>query len=90
MNCWRSSLKNISIRKQCLKYLFTWHGGETLMRPLAFYKQAMELQKKYANGRTIDNCIQTNGTLLTDEWCRVLQREQLAGGRIYRRAAGVS
>ena len=40
------------------------------MRPLSFYKRAMELQKKYANGRTIDNCIQTNGTLLTDEWCR--------------------
>ena len=50
--------------------LFTWHGGETLMRPLSFYKRAMELQKKYANGRTIDNCIQTNGTLLTDEWCQ--------------------
>ena len=31
------------------------------------------MQKKYANGRTIDNCIQTNGTLLTDEWCRFLQ-----------------
>ncbi len=28
--------------------LFTWHGGETLMRPLSFYKKAMELQKKYA------------------------------------------
>ena len=39
------------------------------MRPLSFYKKAMELQKKYARGRTIDNCIQTNGTLLTDEWC---------------------
>ena len=25
--------------------LFTWHGGETLMRPLSFYKKAMELQK---------------------------------------------
>ena len=49
--------------------LFTWHGGETLMRPLSFYKKAMELQKKYARGRSIDNCIQTNGTLLTDEWC---------------------
>jgi len=49
--------------------LFTWHGGETLMRPLSFYKKAMELQKKYACGRTIDNCIQTNGTMLTDEWC---------------------
>ena len=47
--------------------LFTWHGGETLMRPLAFYKRAMELQQKYAHGRTICNCIQTNGTLLTDE-----------------------
>ncbi|MDD4608649.1 MAG: anaerobic sulfatase-maturation protein [Bacteroidaceae bacterium] len=49
--------------------LFTWHGGEPLMRPLSFYKKAMELQKKYAQGRTIDNCIQTNGTMLTDEWC---------------------
>ena len=50
--------------------LFTWHGGETLMRPLSFYRRAMELQRQYAGGRTIDNCIQTNGTLLTDEWCR--------------------
>lgn len=50
--------------------LFTWHGGETLMRPLPFYKKALELQKKYARGRTISNCIQTNGTLLTDEWCK--------------------
>lgn len=53
--------------------LFTWHGGETMLRPLAFYKKAMELQRKYANGRQIDNCIQTNGTLLTDEWCRFLR-----------------
>lgn len=50
--------------------LFTWHGGETLMRPLSFYQKAMDLQRKYAQGRMIDNCIQTNGTLLTDEWCR--------------------
>lgn len=50
--------------------LFTWHGGETLMRPLDFYKKAIALQKKYGRGRIIDNCIQTNGTLLTDDWCR--------------------
>ena len=31
--------------------LFTWHGGETMMRPLSFYKRAIELQKKYANGK---------------------------------------
>ena len=53
--------------------LFTWHGGETFMRPLAFYRRAVELQRKYARGRRIDNCIQTNGTLLTDEWCRFLR-----------------
>lgn len=52
--------------------LFTWHGGEPLLRPLSFYKKAVELQKKYANGKMIDNCIQTNGTLLTEEWCRFL------------------
>lgn len=50
--------------------LFTWHGGETLMRPLSFYKRAMQVQQRYARGRRIDNCIQTNGTLLNDEWCK--------------------
>lgn len=48
---------------------FTWHGGEPLMRPLSFYRKAVALQEKYAFGRQIDNTIQTNGTLLTDEWC---------------------
>ncbi|NDW12663.1 anaerobic sulfatase-maturation protein [Bacteroides sp. 214] len=50
--------------------LFTWHGGEALMRPVSFYKQAIALQKRYGRGRQIENCIQTNGTLLNDEWCR--------------------
>ena len=49
--------------------LFTWHGGEPLMHSIDFYKKALALQKKYAHGKQIDNVIQTNGTLLTDEWC---------------------
>ena len=53
--------------------LFTWHGGETMLRPLSFYREAMRLQRKYANGHIIDNCIQTNGTLLNDEWCEFLK-----------------
>ena len=50
--------------------LFTWHGGETLMRPLDFYQKVVKLQAQYGRGRVIENSIQTNGTLLTDSWCR--------------------
>ena len=49
--------------------LFTWHGGEPLLRSIDFYRKVLSLQQKYAGGRRIDNVIQTNGTLLTDEWC---------------------
>lgn len=60
--------------------LFTWHGGETLMRPIAFYQKALGLQRKYAYDRQIDNCIQTNGTLLTDEWCKFFKENNFLVG----------
>lgn len=60
--------------------LFTWHGGETLMRPISFYKRALELQRIYGRGRQIDNCIQTNGTLLNDEWCQFFKENNFLVG----------
>ncbi len=54
--------------------VFNWHGGEAMMRPLSFYRRVVELQQRYAGGCRIENCIQTNGTLLTDEWCVFLRR----------------
>lgn len=60
--------------------MFTWHGGETLMRPIAFYRKALELQRQYAGGRTVENCIQTNGTLLTDEWCEFFAQNNFLVG----------
>ena len=60
--------------------LFTWHGGEPLLRPLSFYQRALALQQRYARGRQIDNCIQTNGTLLTDEWCEFLRENHFLVG----------
>jgi len=60
--------------------LFTWHGGEPLLQPLSFYERALQLQQKYAHGRHIDNCLQTNGTLLTDEWCDFLHRNNFLVG----------
>jgi uncharacterized protein len=50
--------------------LFTWHGGEPLLRDISFYRKALAFQKKYGRGRKIDNSLQTNGILLNDEWCR--------------------
>ena len=60
--------------------LFTWHGGETLLRPISFYKKALELQKKYGRGRKIDNVIQTNGTLLNDAWCEFFKENNFLVG----------
>ena len=60
--------------------LFTWHGGEPLLRPLDFYRRALALQRRYARGRHIDNCLQTNGTLLTDEWCEFLRENNFLVG----------
>lgn len=60
--------------------LFTWHGGETLMRPISFYRRALELQRIYSHGRQIDNCIQTNGTLLNDEWCEFFKQNNFLVG----------
>lgn len=54
---------------------FTWHGGEPLMRPLDFYRKAVALQARYGSGRQIANCLQTNGLLLNDDWCRFLHDE---------------
>ena len=52
--------------------LFTWHGGEPLMLSVPFFKKVLKLQERYAQGHRIHNCLQTNGMLFTEEWCRFL------------------
>jgi uncharacterized protein len=49
---------------------FCWHGGEPTTAGLAYFKKAVELQKKYSDGKQIDNTLQTNGILIDHEWCR--------------------
>jgi len=60
--------------------LFTWHGGEALLRPISFYKKALELQKKYGRGRHIENALQTNGTMLNDAWCEFFKENNFLIG----------
>ena len=52
---------------------FTWHGGEPSLAGIEFYKHAIEVQKRcLPDGWTCWNNLQTNGTLLDDEWCAFL------------------
>ncbi len=60
--------------------LFTWHGGEPLLRNISFYKKAIELQKKYKRHLLIGNSLQTNGVLLNDEWCKFFKENNFLIG----------
>ena len=54
---------------------FSWHGGEPTILGIDYFRRIVELQQKHLPpGRKILNGIQTNGTLLDEEWCRFLAR----------------
>jgi uncharacterized protein len=53
---------------------FSWQGGEPTLAGMDFFQKAVELQKKHGQpGVTVENTLQTNGTLLDDRWCRFLR-----------------
>lgn len=56
--------------------LFSWHGGEPMLAGIEFYRNAVAIQKQHLlPGKKLVNGIQTNGTLLDEEWCRFLSKE---------------
>ena len=59
---------------------FAWQGGEPTLLGVDFYRRAAELQKRYADGKTITNAFQTNGILLDDEWGEFLAQEDFLIG----------
>jgi uncharacterized protein len=60
--------------------LFAWQGGEPTLLGIDFFRRALELQKSYAGGKPVRNTLQTNGTLLDDDWCRFLKKNDFLVG----------
>ena len=61
--------------------IFAWQGGEPTRLGVGFYKHAVELQQKYCrSGVRISNTMQTNGTLLDDEWCTFFKEHEFLIG----------
>ena len=59
---------------------FTWQGGEPTLMGLEFFMKAIDLQKKYAGDKKIENAFQTNGTRLNDDWCKFFKDNNILVG----------
>jgi uncharacterized protein len=59
---------------------FAWQGGEPTLMGLEFFQRVIGYQQKYADGKVIKNALQTNGTLLDDDWCRFFKEHNFLIG----------
>lgn len=59
---------------------FIWHGGEPTVLGVAFFQKAVELQKRYAQGKAFFNAIQTHAGLIDDAWIDFLKQESFLVG----------
>ncbi len=61
--------------------VFSWQGGEPTLMGLDFFRKVVALEKKYAKpGQKIENDLQTNGTLINEEWCEFLKENRFLVG----------
>ena len=60
---------------------FSWHGGEPTILGLDYFRKIVAMQRKHQPpNQRITNGIQTNGTLLDEDWCHFLATEGFAVG----------
>jgi len=57
-----------------------WQGGEPTLMGLPFFEQAIEFEKRYGEGKTVGNSLQTNGVLIDRPWARFLRRHRFLVG----------
>ena len=65
--------------QDCEEVIFSWQGGEPTLLGLEFFHKVVELQRKYKKPKQrVENDLQTNGTLLNDEWVVFLKRNRFS------------
>jgi len=58
-----------------------WQGGEPTLMGVDFFRRSLEHQRKHARpGQRVVNTIQTNGTLIDDEWARFFRENDFLVG----------
>jgi uncharacterized protein len=61
--------------------MVAWQGGEPTLMGVDFFRRAMGYVEKYARpGMSFEHTMQTNGTLLDDEWCQFLKQHNFLIG----------
>ncbi|MGL4737232.1 MAG: anaerobic sulfatase maturase, partial [Cellulosilyticaceae bacterium] len=60
---------------------FAFQGGEPTLVGLDFYKALIQYEKRYAKpGLTVHNAIQTNGTLINEDWAKFFAQHKFLVG----------
>jgi uncharacterized protein len=61
--------------------IIAWQGGEPTLMGLDFFRRSIRYVQKYRRpGMTVQYTIQTNGTLLDDEWCKLFRQNNFLVG----------
>jgi len=57
-----------------------WHGGEPMLAGIEFFETVLSLEAELSQGRKFENHIQTNATLVSDQWADFFARNQFVVG----------
>lgn len=67
--------------QQIAQATFAWQGGEPTLMGLDFFRRSIQYQQKYRRPKMIiQNTMQTNGTLLDDDWCEFFRKNNFLIG----------
>jgi uncharacterized protein len=85
----RRKLEGVTLEKFIREYIesqdvpvvsFVWQGGEPALLGVDYFREVVDIQNRYAGDKKIENNFQTNGTLLTDDFCRFFKEHNFLVG----------